>query len=547
MHRHHHLLLSLITVMTILTSAEAKGMCVDMPAGEQDNAVGNRPIGLQGGLPRLVVNLMIDGLRSDYLSFFSPLYGNDGLNLLFRQGTVYSQAQYPSLIADRATAAATLSTGTTPSDHGIIARRWLNRETLRPLYAVEDRSVRGLNTVEQYSPRWLEVSTLGDELKAASGSAAQVVSIAPDADVAILLAGHAADQVVWLDDNTGNWSSSDYYGRQLPKWADQRNTQQNLDLRLRSTTWTPIHESVVASPLLLSVQKEKTLRHTWRDARRFADFKTSALINDEVAAATVAALNGSQLGADAVPDLLNITLYAGTYRNEAATRRTLELQDTYTRLDRAVATIIEAVHRQVGVGNALFALTSSGCFIEAEEERARLRLPNGTVDMRRTTSLLGMYLVATYGQGNYIEATFGSNIYLNHALITERQLNLTEVRRKAQAFLLELSGIKAVFTTDPLLQGAWTPESGRRASSLSPYRSGDLILQLRPGWHLVHADDGTTSTPREAFTAFPIILYGTGVRPSFTETPVTTDVIAPTLSKAMRIRAPNACRTAPLL
>lgn len=526
--KQHPLLFSLITLMTLLASSEVKASGV--PAQE------HKP------LPRIVVQILVDQLRSDHLESFAPLYGEGGLRLLLREGRLYSQGQLPMARADRASAAATVSTGSPPSQHGIVAWQWLNRETLRPMQAIADRSVKGLGTVEQYSPRWLAVSTLGDELKLATQGRAQVVSIAAEADAAILSAGHAADQVVWLDRSSGRWSSSSYYGR-LPQWADHSNVYAPLSQRLTRTTWTPLYLPLGGTPYTDGLDAQHMFSHPFKGATCYADFATSGLINEEVATMASAALTSTKLGDDLTPDLLTLTLYAGTPQQRPAATCGHELQDTYTRLDRAVAQIVAATHAKVGVGNALFALTSTGYSIEEEEDErlARYRIPTGTFDLRRNVSLLGMYLVATYGQGSYIETTHGTDIYLNHRLLADRQLSLAEVQGRVQEFLSQLSGVRAVHTGNNLQRGAWSPEQSQLRAGYFQGRSGDVRIELLPGWKCLDTQSRSGSTPREVFAAFPIVLYGSDVERAVISTPVTIDRVAPTLSRAIRIRAPNAC------
>ncbi|MDO5075304.1 MAG: alkaline phosphatase family protein [Bacteroidales bacterium] len=533
MPRKHPLLFSLITLMALLASTEVKGSV----ASRQEHKA----------LPRVVVQILVDQLRADHLESFAPLYGEGGLRLLLREGRLYSRGALPMARADRASAAATLSTGSTPSQHGIVAWQWLNRETLRPMLAIDDRGVKGLATVEQYSPRWLAVSTLGDELKLATQGRAKVVSIAAQADAAILTAGHAADEVVWIDRASGQWSSSSYYGR-LPQWADQSNVYAPLERRLASTTWTPLYLPLAGTPYTDGLGEKQVFSHSFKGATRYEDFATSGLINEEIANAASAAISSSELGNDFTPDLLTLTLYAGTPQHRPAATCGHELQDTYTRLDRAVAQIIAATQAKVGVGNALFALTSTGYSIEEEEDErlARYRVPTGQFDLRRNVSLLGMYLVATYGQGNYIETTHGTDIYLNHRLLTERQLSLTEVQARVQEFLRQLSGVQAVHTGSDLLQGAWSPERDKLRAGYFHGRSADIRIELQPGWKCIDTGTRSTTTAREAFAAFPIVLYGSDVERGLVTTPVTLDRIAPTLSRAIRIRAPNACHVSPL-
>lgn len=533
----HNLILALITIMSTL-AAEAEAQSV---VGE----------GQQGtNVPRLVVNILIDQLRSDYLEAFSPLYGLHGLQQLMNEGCVFTAGEYPLYHPDRASAAATIATGTTAADHGIVGMHWMNRETLRPMYCVEDRSIKGLVTVEQYSPKWLNVSTISDELKVATDGAAKVFSIAPNADAAILSAGHAADYCVWIDDQTGFWASTSYYESQMPVWADHRNTHQSLEKRLKKEVWTPYNNEVGAFSYFLSGANEKPFEHQFKGNKKYVSFKTSGLVNDEVAATACMAVEMSELGDDATTDYLAVSLYAGNFEHNAVSAMPLEIQDTYVRLDRAIAAIIESVETKVGKGNAIFALTSTGYSEEEVPDLSKYRIPTGTFDMGRAVSLLGMYMVAVYGQGDYIESTLGTEIYFNHKELENRQINISEFQSRAQDFLLQLSGVKDVFTAQRLLQGAWTPGISRMRGSFNPQRSGDLRIQVQPGWHITTNDLSFAGSQhqiaRESHVAFPIILYGTGIKAETITTPVTVDCIAPTLSKAMRIRAPNACSKAPL-
>ncbi|MBQ0062032.1 MAG: alkaline phosphatase family protein, partial [Bacteroidales bacterium] len=143
-------------------------------------------------VPRLVVTVMIDQLRSDYLDAFSPLYGEGGFARLLKDGRVYEGAQYPVAQVDRASSIATMFTGAVPYDHGVVGEQWLDRSTLRPVYCVDDAAFKGWNTTETTSPKNLAVSTISDELKVATDGKALVYSIAPYRDAAVLAAGHAA-------------------------------------------------------------------------------------------------------------------------------------------------------------------------------------------------------------------------------------------------------------------------------------------------------------------------------------------------------------------
>lgn len=527
--RGRYLLLSLLAVMSVLSPSEMKAATVS-----------------EGGVPRLVVSVLIDQLRADYLEAFMPLYGDDGFKRLYSDGRVFTQADYPMARPDRASAAATLAAGCAPSANGVVGTKWLERSTLRPVFCVDDAVYAGTGgTSDKSSPKYLGVSTLGDELKVASEGKSIVYAIAPFREAAILTAGHAADGAVWIDDRTGLWSSTSYYGS-LPSWAGVRNSYASLPTALRSTKWQPSNDLVGNFSYFLSGGVKKPFCHTFKGETRFSDFKTSGLVNEEVVATTKACIDGTMLGADAITDHLAVTLYAGNYRHQQAAVAPMELQDTYVRLDHALAELIAAVNKKVGEGNALFVLTSTGYTDETGVELSQYRIPSGTFDVRKAAALLNLYLVAIYGQGNYVEACHGTQFYLNHKLIETKALNLAEVLERTQDFLMQLEGVKDVYTSQRLLLGAWTPGISRIRAGYNPQTSGDVMVEVAAGWHYVNSDTNENQPVRETYIPYPIIFYGAGVKAEKVETPVTVDRIAPTLSKAMRIRAPNACSLAPL-
>lgn len=520
------LLVSLLTAMTVLSASEVK-------------AAGT-------GVPRVVVNILVDQLRTDYLNAFMPLYGQEGFVRLLGEGRVYSQAEYPQYRPDRASAAATLATGTTPYNHGIVGMKWLDRETLRPVFCVDNAQYAGIQTADASAPTFLGVSTIGDELKVATEGKALVYAIAPYRDAAVLSAGHAADGAVWIDDRTGQWCTTSYYGKSLPTWAAVLNSSGGLNERLKSLTWKPSNDLVGNFSYFLSGGMKKPFAHKFVGNGRFASFKTSGLVNTEIARAATQCVEGTMLGTDDVTDYLALTFYAGNIDHRTVSESPMELQDTYVRLDQALAQLIKSVEHKVGKGKALFVLTSTGYADEENNDLTKYRISTGTFDVERAAGLLNMYFVAVYGQGKYVDACFGTQLYLNHKLIEQKQINLAEMLERAQDFLLQLSGVKDVYTSSRLLQGAWTPGISRMRGAYNSRYSGDIMIEVAPGWHYVNNTTRENQLVRESYIPFPIIFLGEGFKAETISQPVTIDYVAPTLSKAMRIRAPNACSVAPL-
>ncbi len=497
-------------------------------------------------VPRLVVNIVVDQLRSDYLEAFSPLYGEGGFKRLFRDARMYTRAEYPFADPDRASAIACLMSGTSPYENGVVGLRWLDRQSLTPVFCVEDKNYQGLQTSEQASPIHLGVSTLGDEMKISSEGAAVVYSVAPNSDAAILSAGHAADGAFWLDDQSGSWCTTSFYG-DYPKWVTSYETQQSLSSRIPDIKWTPLNEMVGSFNYFVSGGTKKPFSHTFKSERRYRELKASAFVNDEVNRFVGQLMQFTSLGVDGITDLLNVTYYAGGYDHRSPAECGMEMQDTYARLDRQIANLIDLVEQRTVRGNTLFVVTSTGYTDpEAATDLSKYRIPTGTFSITRAKLLLNMYLIAVYGPGQYVDTVLGNELYLNLKLIESRNMNLAEVLERSGDFLIQLSGVRDVFTSQRLALGAGTSAISRLRNAYNPKCSGDILIQVSPGWTLENEDTHEQSISRESYMAFPLFLMGAGVEAKKVRVPISIDQVAPTVAQALRIRAPNACSAAPL-
>ena len=424
--------------------------------------------------PRLVVNIAVDQLRTDYIEHFSPLYGENGFRKLLQQGRVYEAASYPFAPVDRASAIASIATGTTPHYNNIVATQWLDRNTLRPVMCTDD------NTYGT-SPQKLATSTVGDELKISTKGAAIVYSVAQEKDAAVLSAGHAADGAFWVNDKNGQWTTSNYYSK--------------------------------GAQALVRTYNNASQKRTTGD-------------NDAVADLSVACVSDMAMGRDNITDMLSVTLSA---KGTDATVWQSEMEIIYVKLDRTIASLIKRIEDKVGSDKVMFVLTSTGYTDEQQVDYQKFRIPSGTFYINRTANLLNMYLGAVYGQAKYVETCFHNQIYLDRKLIEQRHISFTDVITRSKELLVQTAGVRNVST-----------------SPYNPSVSGDLVIETAPGWQIINEDNHENYFSRAAFIPFPIILYGAGVKQGRVTTPATVDRIAPTVAKAIRIRAPNACSSAPL-
>ncbi|MBQ8968297.1 MAG: alkaline phosphatase family protein [Bacteroidaceae bacterium] len=497
-------------------------------------------------VPRLVVNVVIDQLRSDYMEAFSPLYGEGGFRRLLSQGRVYSHAEYPFASPDRASAVACLMSGTVPYENGIVAERWLDRSTLQPVGCVDDPTYAGHNTSEHTSPANLAVSTITDELKVSTEGRAMVYAVAPNRDAAVFLAGHAADGAFWLSDQTGQWATSAYYS--VPSWLSYYNQSSHAAATMDKCIWEPINDLVGQFNYFVSGGQRKPFRHAFKGDQRFRQFKASALVNEEVTDFVSHCLQNVLLGIDPVTDFLSVGYYAGNFDHRTVAECPMELQDTYVRLDEQLARLIRIVEDKVGRGRVLFVVTGTG-YSDAEQtddDLSRYRIPSGEFHIARAQLLLNMYLSAVYGQGQYVEACMGNHLYFDLKYIEKKGINLGELLERSADFLIQLSGVRDVYTSQRLAQGAWTPGIRDLRNAYNPKCSGDIMIQVAPGWRLVNEQTHERILQRETYMGFPLYFYGLDLAPEVVEEPVSVDRVAPTLARCMRIRAPNACSAAPL-
>ena len=480
-------------------------------------------------VPRLVVSITIDQLRSDYLETFAPYYGANGFRKLLAQGLVYENATYPFVSPDKASAISTIITGTTPSYHSIIGEQWLDRGSLRPIYCTEDPLHPGTP-----SPTQLAVSTLGDELKVSSQGVAKIFAISPFEDMAVLSAGHAADGAVWMNEKTGQWTYSQYYSNNTPQWILSFNELRKIGEKTSKKEWQP-----------LITQSKSDFRHAFKGSRHYQEYQTSGLINTDITDLALSCISQQGMGVDETTDLLCLTYYAGPFDHKPVTKCQKELEDTYIRLDKELGNLIARIESRIGKEEVLFIITSTGYSDPEELDYSKYHIPTGIFYVNRTVNLLNMYFGALWGQGRYVDTCYDNQLFLNHKLLESKRISLTDASQRAQEFISQMEGVRNVYSSLQLLNGS-NDHLYKLRNSFNSQRNGDIIIEVAPGWHLQNEDTNYNRLPEASAPIFPIVIYGAAVPSARVQQPVTTDRIAPTIAKAIHIRAPNACTAEPL-
>ena len=487
--------------------------------------------------PKLVVGIVIDQFDEDCFEKMMPIMSNDGLKRLWINGYNRDNATFDYDDMDRASAIASIYTGASPFQHGIVAERWMNPKTLVPSSPLDDGNYKGINTIEMSSPARLLSTNLADEMKLGSASRSQVCSIAIERDAAILAGGHDPDAVLWMNQTDGMWCSSDYYG-DMPEWADTSNKALGI------TNWRPM----LSTSSYVQISEHDHFRPFFYllMGNDVWDYRTTPFANDRVTEMAIAALDGMELGDDDTPDLLSLTYYAGNFRHTPNTIWSLEQQDIYVRLDQTIAELVNTITSRIGIDNVLFFLTSTGYVENSAPELGGTRIPTGQVSMERTTALLSLYLSAKYGSGNWVRTFHRNHIYLNHDLIEDKGLALHEILESSVDLLVQVTGIKSVLLLRDLMSTVPDMEAVRKRNSLNATWSGDIIIDPIPGWGISDEKDGTVHYRKPVAKPVPIILYGNGIRAEINHEPISVSVLAPTIADITRCDAPNACSAVPL-
>lgn len=490
--------------------------------------------------PSLVIGITVDQLRTDYLEMMSHLFGTKGFNRLMKEGVVYEQVTFDYPGVSRASAAATVYTGAYPAWHGITSNTLFDRTDKSVHQSFYDSKQLGNFTSQTLSPKALLISTIGDELKSATLGKSRIYSVAPEPDMAIIAAGHAGDAAFWLDDTNGKWATTTYY-RDLPYYITDFNINNGLDVRIDTMKWTPLLKAKDYTGIPYDTP-DFLFNYTFnRDgAEKYHNFKHTPLVNREVTKIAEELITKGRLGKQSVPDFLNIGYYGGNYPGRTVQEYGAELQDTYIRLDKEIEAILACVDKNVGLQNTLIFITSTGYTKAEGRPHGIYGVPSGEFFPKRATALLNYYLMALYSHENWVLGYNDGEIFLDRDLIEKKGLNFDDFTVKCAEFLAQMEGVQDVITAQQILHGDLSCVAALRRKYHRKL-SGDLVLTIQPGWEINYEDKDETHEYVH-YNAVPatLIFFGKNITPAHIARPVSATQIAPSVSRAVRIRAPSA-------
>ena len=486
---------------------------------------------------RLVLLIAVDQFRYDYLTRFRPEF-EGGIKRLLTDGAVFTNANLEHYPTVTAVGHATMLSGATPSDSGIIGNDWFDRETGGSVQSVSDPTVKpvGATTGAAASPRRLLVSTLGDELKLAAAvakgdpRAPRVFGISLKDRSAILAVGRGADAAYWWDTRTGTFVSSTYYFQEAPAWVQTFNAQKPTD-RHAGEPWTTL-----SNPLTPLLRLPSEIGPRLYDA-----VYASPHGNEQLLDFAVRLLESERLGTRNATDLLSVSFSSNDSVGHTFGPHSPQVRDIAVATDRVIGRLLSHVDTLVGLRHTLVAFTTDHGVAPLPETVREQGLPGGRMTTRELFDPIQAALTARFGEGKWLLSTAGSSPYLNYDLMAQLELDASEVRRVAAEAAEKVPHVARVYTRDQLLRGDVPGDriGSRVLRGFNAQRSGDLEIILEPYW--IRRADGTThGTPYGYDAHIPLILMGSRIKPAEYSDHVALNDLAPTLATLAGVEIPAA-------
>ena len=496
---------------------------------------------LRSERPSLVVGIVVEGLNEDYLNLLHDKFSNGGFKRLMGSALVVEQLDYGTFL-DPAAATAMLYTGAAPSVNGIAGAQRFDMVRQRGRSILADSTQLGNFTSEALSPAPILVSTLTDELKIDGNGATHAYAIASDAQQAVIMAGHAGNGAYWIDDVTGQWATTTYYG-DAPQAVSQRNYRTPLSMRLDTLTWRPSLGSMDQYPDLPQTRLPQPFNYTFpkKDVNRYKSFKVSAKGNEEVTSLASELLYYQMLGQHQGVDMLSLAYSVAPYPYSISSDNRAETMDAYIKLDKDLERLFQAVDSKPGAERTLIFVAGLPARTASRVDDPQWRVPTGQFSSRKAKSLLNMYLIALHGNGEWVSGYHNLNFYLNRNLINSRKLDLQTIRSEAAEFLNRMSGVSNAYTIDDVLAARVGPDPQALRRNTSVANSGDVMIEVNPGWEAV--DDltgGPTYLSRDSHSALPLFILAPNIAAERISIPLDVRQVAPTVARLLRIRSPNA-------
>ncbi len=512
--------------------------------------------------PKLVVGIVVDQMRYDYLTRFWNQYGEGGFKRLVNEGFNCKNNHFNYAPTSTGPGHTSVYTGTTPATHGIIGNDWFDKESGEDVYCAGDDSYASVGTTSdagKMSPHRMLTTTITDELRLHTQKRGKVIGVALKDRGAILPAGHAANAAYWFEGGQdGNWITSTYYMDELPQWVVDFNSSDIVESYKKPwNTLKPI-ETYVESGLdannyegLQEGETSNTFPHDlpaiWDQNGQFDLIRRSPYGNSITADFALAALEGEDLGADTITDFLAISFSSTDYVGHFFGVNSKEIEDTYIRLDQDLARIFSTLDEKVGEGEYTVFLTADHAAIDVPSYLMDSKIPAGYLDMNGMKTKFAEFLQYKYGTTDVVRDLSNYQLFLDHKILTNLDIDLDDAQEEIARELLTYEGIGQVYTASQMWKNEYTEGVPYiLQNGYNQKRSGDVLLVPSVGYISYGKTGSTHGSPQIYDTHVPLLLYGKGIKQGSTVTRTEIPDIAPTIAALLGMAFPSGTTGRPI-
>ncbi len=505
--------------------------------------------------PKLVVGIVVDQMRYDYLYRYYDKYKEGGLKRLMNEGFNARNNHYHYALTVTAAGHSAVYTGALPAVNGIVGNDWFDKYTGQNVYCTDDKSVATVGstnvTVGKMSPKNLLVSTVTDQLRIATNFRSKTIGVAIKDRASILPAGHAANGAYWFDSKTGNFVTSTYYMTELPKWAQDYNAKK-MPAEFAKRGWNtllPIDQYTQSTPDdvawegKLSGQPKPVFPHELigSSGDAFGVITTSPWGNTMTKEMAIAAIKGENLGKGKETDFLAVSFSTPDRIGHAFGPNSVEQEDNYLKLDMEFAELFNFLDSWTGKGNYTVFLTADHGAMDVPAFWQEHKLPAGLINPTTLTRNIVTGLNNAFGEGKYVLSFENYQLYFNDSLLTAKKVSVEDAFKVVRSTILSMDGIADVINLRDIGRAPLnTYQLELYKNNINAKRSGDLQIVTQPGWFAQSYATGTDhGTPYNYDTHVPFLLYGWGINKGETLRRTTIADIAPTISALLHILPPS--------
>ena len=506
--------------------------------------------------PKLVIGIVVDQMRYDYLTRFNDKYSDGGFKRLIKDGFSLENAHYNYIPTYTAVGHTSIYTGTTPVNHGIIGNNWYDKYLKKSIYCVNDSNYKTIGNDGdggKKSPYRMQTTTITDQLKLAQNNQGKVIGIAIKDRSSVLPAGHAADAAYWYDGGSkGEWISSSYYMDELPKWVTTFNASGKADEYL-SKPWETLYdietytESIVDDNNFEETfkgQEKPVFPHDIPNLRKsnknFSILKALPAGNSFTTDFAKAAIINEELGKGKHTDFLAISYSSTDYVGHQFGVASKEIEDTYLRFDKDLEGFLNFLDEKVGANNYSLFLTADHAAVHVPAYLNSLKIPGGLFSVKKFNTFLNEVTLKHFGSDALIENISNFQVFLNKENIEKLHLNYNEVCQKIADASINYEGIYKSVTANTMQANTFT--NGMLNTLQNGYNqkfSGDVLLIPNPAT-ISYSKKGSTHGSGYSYdTHIPVIFYGNGFKKGSSKAKYEITDIAPTLSNLLNIEFPN--------